>query len=200
MNRVLSSLYHGCTKNNTTVMELNTTQYNRLKENCIMVSNLRVDSELNHIYYDKVTFGKKTSLTKKKKNIGTDKNNLWINVHKTKSRLVLITAPKAEYLRTFPNTHVFGTVLTYSHSKKPEATPPMSGYIILMLSAISFEKCKFTFSNEIYDIAAKSKANSLKSFEHHGTKGYNYSFGNKPLYGSVNGSSVSTYTTTKTQE
>ena len=73
----------------------------------------------------------------------------------------------------------------------------MSSNIILMISVIPGKISTDLFTNEIYSIAAKSKANLLKSFEHHGTKGYNYSFGNKLLYGNSNGSSVSTYTIIK---
>ena len=114
MNKVLSSLYNGNTKKNTTVMELNTTQYNRLKDHCIMVSKLRNCSDLHHIYYDNIIFGKKISLTKESTKFGMSKKNIWVNVHKTKS-LVLITAPKVEFLKTFPNTHMFGTVMTYNN-------------------------------------------------------------------------------------
>ena len=49
------------------------------------------------------------------------------------------------------------------------------------------------WNNEIFFKAKKCKPNSLKSFDHHGTKGFNYSFGNKPLYGMSNGSSVGMY-------
>ena len=46
----------------------------------------------------------------------------------------------------------------------------------------------------MHDVAKKFKQNSLKTYKHHRTKGYTYSFGNKPLYGNVNGSSVGLYT------
>ena len=49
------------------------------------------------------------------------------------------------------------------------------------------------WSNEVYQVAKRCKPDSLKCFSHHGTKGFNYSFGNKPLYGMLNGSSVGTY-------
>ena len=45
--------------------------------------------------------------------------------------------------------------------------------------------------------AARCESNSLKIFDHHGTKGFNHSFGNKPLYVNSDGSSVSTYTQLK---
>ena len=197
MNTVLSSLFKGGTNQNTTLMELNSTQFNRLKGNCIIVSDLRINSEFNHIYYDNVKMGNKVSHTKESKKFGTSKKNEWLNVHKTKSRLVLIIAPKVEYLKHFPDAHVFGTVLTYNNTKTNQSTPPMSGYVILMMSSLSNRKLNGTFTNQTYDIASRTKPNSLKSFEHHGTKGFNYSFGNKPLYGCVDGSSVSTYTTKK---
>ena len=89
-----------------------------------MVSKLRYFSDLHHIYYDNIIFGKKISLTKESTKFGTSKKNLWINVHERKSRLVLITAPKVELLKTFPNTHIFGTVLTYNNKKERSSNPP----------------------------------------------------------------------------
>ena len=34
-------------------------------------SGLRINSELNHVYYDKITIGNKISVTKESKKIGT---------------------------------------------------------------------------------------------------------------------------------
>ena len=69
MNTVLSSLFKGSKKPTTTLMELNTTQYKRLKDNCIILSGLRIDSSSNHIYYDNIKMGKKISVTKETKNL-----------------------------------------------------------------------------------------------------------------------------------
>ena len=121
MNTVLSTLFKGSKKPTTTLMELNTTQYNRLKGNCIILSGLRIHSQSNHIYYDNIKMGSKISVTKENKKFGTSKKNVWLNVHKTKSRLVLIVAPKVEYVQQFPDTHIFGTVLTYNNSKTNNA-------------------------------------------------------------------------------
>ena len=51
-----------------------------------------------------------------------------------------------------------------------------------------------------YDITKKCKDNSLKSYNHHGTNGYAYSFGNKPLYGNKDGSSVGIYSNKKSKD
>ena len=194
MNNSLSSLYYGNTNQNSTVMELNSTQYNRFKDNCILVASLRICSDTNHVYYNSVAFGSKVSVTKESSKFGTNHRNMWINLNKTKSRLVMIITPKAEFIKVFPNAHVFGTVLTYHKKKHGNKLPPTSGFIILMKCMLPSKKSTYIFDNEMYTIVSKCKPNSLKSFDHHGTKGYSYSFGNKPLYGNINGSSVSTYT------
>ena len=195
MNTVLSALFVDNTKKNTTLMELNTTQYSRLKGNCIILSGLRVNSDSKHVYYDKLKMGAKISVTNENKKFGSLKKNVWLNMNKTKSRLVLIVAPKVEFLQHYPNAYVCGTVLTYNKFKTKKSTPPMSGYVILMMTSLSSQNSNGLFTNEIFEIASRAKPNTLKSYEHHGTKGFNYSFGNKPLYGCVDGSSVSTYTT-----
>ena len=62
-------------------MELNTTQYNRLKDHCIMVSKLRYCSDVHHIYYYNIIFGEKISLKRESTKFGTSTRNIWVNVH-----------------------------------------------------------------------------------------------------------------------
>ena len=50
--------------------------------------------------------GKNIYLTKESSKFGTSKRNKWIHLHKTKSRLVMITAPREEFVKVFPNAHI----------------------------------------------------------------------------------------------
>ena len=90
-------------------------------------------------------------------------------------------------------------MLTYQKDKYYDLNPPMSGIVIIMMGVLMFDKSIDVFDNEVHTIAARCTSNSLKFFDHHGTKGFNYLFGNKPFYGNYNGSSVSTYMQLKTK-
>ena len=69
----------------------------------------------------------------------------------------------------------------------------MLGVMIQMMGVLLFNKSIDLFDNEVLTISARCKSNSLKLFDHHGAKGLNYSFDDKPLYGNSDGLSVSTY-------
>ena len=62
-----------------------------------------------------------------------------------------------------------------------------------MKGMLPSKKSTNIFDNEMYSVASKCKTNSLKIFDHHETKGYTYSFGNKSLYGKINRLSISIY-------
>ena len=49
--------------------------------------------------------------------------------------------------------------------------------------------------NIMYHKVKSCKPNVLKSYDHHGSNGSCFSFGNKPLYGMSNNSSVGVYST-----
>lgn len=64
MNTKLSTLFDGNIRNTTTIMELNTTQFKRIKENCISTSRLSKSPKGNNIYYDFIRYGKNLCFTK----------------------------------------------------------------------------------------------------------------------------------------
>ena len=204
MHSTLASLYDGLSRNNTSIMELTVRQRNRLQDNIIHLSNIRRCPINNHTYYDRISFGKSVFTNKKEKKIGGNKKNRYFNLRKTKGGFIMITANKNECLGMVPNTHSYGTVMSYKPKSNYDLSPPMSGVVILMIAIIDDfkedEERNYIWDNEIHSITKKCKENSLKSYDHHGTSGYAYSFGNKPLYGNKDGSSVGIYSNKKSKD
>ena len=190
MNTNLSSLYDGNSKNNTTLMELTVRQRNHFQNNIIHLWNLRCCPNTNHIYYDGIRFGKSVFTIKNRK-------NHTFNLGKTKRKFIMFTANKSDCLKLVPNTHCYGTVMTYKPKSQYELSPPMSGVVILMMAVLNDNNKKkgsnSVWDNNIHKLAKECKKNSLNNYDHHGTKGFTYSFGNKPMYGMKDGSSVGLY-------
>ena len=196
MNEELKKLYDTDTKKNNTLIELNTEQYKRLKEYSIHLSKIKVDTDNNLILYGKTRYGKNVSTTKQSLRYSGNKKSRWINMKKSSRNMVLFLADKNECINTFKNIFVVGTVMTYNHKKKKEEVnhnPQMSGIVVLMMAVLRHNAHETTWIKNIHAMARGCKTNSLSSYSHHGTQGFVYSFGNKPLYGNNAGSSVSTY-------
>ena len=84
-------------------------------------------------------------------------------------------------------------VLKGGNKNKESKNESMSGIFILMMAVTRNNSKEMIWKDQIFKIAKKCKPNLLKIYSHHETKGFTNSFRNKPLYGNVNGSSVSTY-------
>ena len=123
------------------------------------------------------------STTKQHKQYSGNKKSRWINMKKSKSHRVFFTANKDECLSIFPNTYVFGTVMTYKGAKGCDTSPSMSGVVIIMMGVVRRNTNEIFWSEEIHDKAKSCKTNTLRSYSHHGTEGYVNYFGNKPYYG-----------------
>ena len=54
MNEKLGGLFDSDDRKNNTLIELNNIQWKRLCNNCIHVSQIRLDTASNIIYYDKM--------------------------------------------------------------------------------------------------------------------------------------------------
>ena len=76
---------------------------------------------------------------------------------------------------------------------------PLSGIVVLMLSSLPSGKNTFPiqdiFDDELYSKVKSCKPNVMATYDHHGSNGSCFSFGNKPLYGKVSDKSVGIYTT-----
>ena len=81
--------------------------------------------------------------------------------------------------------------MTYQSRRDKEIHQPISGVVMSMIGIMSDVEenniNNILWNNEAHDIVEKCKQKSLKSYGHYGSKEHTYSFGNKILYGNVNG-------------
>ena len=96
MNDNLAKLFNSNQRHNNTLIELTETQCKRLSDNCVQFSRLRLNDK--KVSYDMVSYGAKLSTTSKKDFCYGCKKNIRLNVSKTKSRLIMITANKEDIL------------------------------------------------------------------------------------------------------
>ena len=79
----------------------------------------------------------------------------------------------------------------------------MSGKVILMVAAIPSSNSNaidhLLWGDDVHCNVSTCKHNALKSYSHHDSKGYVYSFGNKALYGRNNNSLLGTYSNRKSK-
>ena len=199
MRSTLSTLYDTNKKYNSTLMELTTRDYKFLKEHCIHVTGIIQSLNGNATIYKTIKYGKAISVTKKTLSIAVKNKYRYINLTKSKGNIVLITADKIECLTHNPNTLTFPTNMSHKHV----TDDVLSGKVILMTGKLrnknDLAKQHYIWNNSVHDLVKLSKVNSLDSFDHHGSKGFVYSFGNKPLYGMKDGSSVSLYANKKSK-
>ena len=137
------------------------------------------------IYYRHVKYGSYLKSSRCDEKLCGNKVSRWFDIQKTKKNIMLITASKQDCLRIMPNTNIFKSG-SYDDCH-------FSGIVILMMAVLRNNKSEYLWTNEIHQLSSSCKTNSLTTYSHHGTKGYVYSFGNKPNYGNTNGSTVSTY-------
>ena len=113
---------------------------------------------------------------------------------------MLITGNKDECV-SVPNTFVLGLSLTDKTCDRKRNEIKMSGKVILMIAiqtqCNSSNVNNVVWDNSLYDRLKRCKPDVLKSYDHHGSQGSCFSFGNKPYYKIVNNSSVGVYSVLK---
>ena len=140
LNINLSKLYESKLRSNNTLMELNVIQYKQHKDHCIHLSKIKLVGNKSSIFYDRVRYGKFISTTKENLKSSGNKKSKYINMMKSKKKLVLFTANKNECIKHFPNTVTVGTMMTYNSKDENEIHPSMSGVVILMMATIRDNK------------------------------------------------------------
>ena len=114
--------------------------------------------------------------------------------HKDKNEIYDDHCRKDECLRVIPNIYTECTYMTEKTSDKKQSTIPLSGNVILMIatepSSNDNNRPDIVWQNESYDKVKKCKLNVLQSYDHHSLKSACFLFGNKPLYGMIDNSSV----------
>ena len=203
----ITTLYEDRNKSPTTLFELSKQQYKRMKSNSIHVSGMTKSKEMSkgpdHILYSNVTYGVSVSITKKKVAIGKNMWYKYINLAKTKRRYCLITAEKNECKQLFPNTHIFGSSMTDLRQTNVNDNAELSGIVVLMISTLPLIRHNPTiervWDEDMFKMVKSCKANVMATYDHHGSFGNCFSFGNKPLYGMVDNKSVGVYSNKKSK-
>ena len=201
----LAPLYEDMNKSLTTLFELSTLHYKRIKMNAIHVTGLSIKEDKNSkgqkkdiTLYTKVEYGSNINRSTKKVNIGENNWYQYINLTKTEKRFCVITACKDECVQIFPNTHIFGTSLSDKRGAKSTRDISLSGIVVLMLSTLpsneNNDRTMNEWDNNTLKMIKSCKPDVLKTYDHHGSAGSCYAFGNKPSYGMVDDSSVGVYT------
>ena len=197
--RNISNIYDSKSKKNTTLIELTLRDYDRLKGNCIELKQIETSEHVNGIVYNTIDYGKHIAIKKRSVDIGGNTKYRFVDLMKTKGNYMLITADKNDCILYNQNTYVLPSNMT--HNRKIEGI--LSGKVVLMIGIFYGNKKSSTdaniWDNKFHDIVKRCKKNSLDSYDHHGSKGFAYSFGNKPLYGNIEGSSVSVYVNKKSK-
>ena len=203
MTQSLLPLYNNQSKSPTTLFELSPSQYVRMKKNSIHITGLSLKASPgkkdNKILYSQAMYGSNLKASTRRVDIGDNKQYKLLQLNKTKYNYCIVTADKAECLQWFPNTHVYGSSMTDKRGLSLTKNIPLSGIVVLMLSSLPSGKNTFPiqdiFDDELYSKVKSCKPNVMATYDHHGSNGSCFSFGNKPLYGKVSDKSVGIYTT-----
>ena len=112
---------------------------------------------------------------------------------------MMITCNKQEFISNGYTLKVQNAILT--DSTNPEENS--SGIVILMMTALPKDDKhseKVKWDRDMLRVISSCKNNVLRTYDHHGTSGKCFSFGNKPNYGNVNGVSINIYSTKKSYD
>ena len=192
----LSPLYEDMNKSPTTLFELSSQHYKRIKMNSIHVTgpsimnNKETQGDKKYIaLYTKVEYGENINRCSKRVNIGENKWYQYINLTKTKQRFCVITARKEECLQAFPNTHIFGSSLSDKRGARYTQNVSLSGIVVLMISTLHLcdknDRTVTEWDNDTLNVIKSCKPDLLRTYNHHGSADSFYDFGNKPSYGMV---------------
>ena len=101
---------------------------------------------------------------------------------------MMITADLEECQQIMPRILSFSTCFT---EEKTQSTK--TGKVVIMICSLRLTNEEPNWDNSIRTLAKKCKPNILKGYDHHGSSGECYAFGNKPHYGMVEKVSVSVF-------
>ena len=147
----------------------------------------------------KACYGEKISLSKKKINYGgihSSTSYQCVNLTKTKKRYVLITADKKDCMTMLPAAKSKISIL----SNGGDENDISSGVILLMFAVLPADTTAINAKNwnkDMVTMIKRCKKNVLPTYDHHGTSGECYSFGNRPVYKNTDGSTVGIYVNKK---
>ena len=190
----------------TTLIELTTDQFDRFQKNSIQLFGLQKntsnDPKSKTVTYVKTVYGDHLKPIKKKTKFGKYSEKMsyeYVDLSKVKNRYMMIICNKHEIILNGFNSKIQNAVLTDSTNPSENS----SGYVLLMMTAlfkIDTPTEKFKWDRDFLKMISSCKNNVLQTYDHHGTSGKCFSFGNKPDYGNVNGVSVNIYSSKKSND
>jgi hypothetical protein len=165
------------------------TEHKRLVDNCIHLEQSSICTVTKRLVFNKVIYGKnvkRKKSTKIFKNQSIPSNEL--NMHKTKKRLVVITAMKDDCAKVLPD------LLTSSSRHNTDS----SNVVVLLACVLKIPSSENkVWCHDDFSHVKKCKPNIIQSCNHHNSTGYYASFGNKGSYDKATFSSVGQYCTKK---
>ena len=200
------SLYTKGVSKPTALIELSKTQWKRFSKNSIHLQGLYrkvVNGNAPQSLYSEIKFGSNINTPKCRVSSVEVSFVNHINLNKTKKNFMMITSDKAECVNFFKDVCVFDTCMNQIIDSMSKKKIYLSGVVVLMLAALPGHNTKLkprtVFNNELYKEVKKAKSDVKKSFDHFGSVGEVYAFGNKPNYGIVDESSVATFVNKKSK-
>ena len=135
-----------------------------------------------YLYQKKINYG----------GINSTSSYQCVNLTKTSKRYVLITADKIDCMKMLPAAKSKISILSNDGDEKDIS----SGVILLMFAVLPSEKMVMNhkkWNNDTVTMIKSCKKNVLPTYDHHGTTGECFSFGNRPMYKNTDGSTVGIY-------
>ena len=169
------------------MIELSETELKRNKGNIIFLEGMNYDSDK----FKKVTW-KRTKIglnikVKKRSTCDIDSSVFSeIDLNRTKKKYVMITATKIECQNYLPSLIVSSAVRN---------TQPSGQVVLLLCVARNIPEGNTFWTSTDYNIIKKTKPNILAVNNHHDSKGFYASFGNKGSFDKCVSTSVGQYTT-----
>jgi hypothetical protein len=160
-----------------------------MKDNCILLSDIIVNSKTNCVSYNSITYGK--NIKKRRNQLTCDNSSFQTDdlyISKVKRNMIIILIKKIDAIKLLPSL-----IIT---SSKYNSDP--SGYVIVVLIKmkpipIDYKK----WDDNDYKRIKSCKPNILQSSSHHESSGYYASFGNKGSFDKAVTSSVGQYASKK---
>jgi hypothetical protein len=171
------------------LIELSKKDYGRMKDTCVLLSDITIDTKTQGVSYKSASYGKnikkrRTILTCGESSFQTD--DLYIS--KIKRNMILILIKKTDAIKLLPTLII--TSSTYNSDP--------SGYVIVLLIKMKPISDDFKkWNDDDFKRIKSCKPNIIQSSSHHQSSGYYASFGNKGSFEKAVSSSVGQYTCKK---
>ena len=174
------------------LIELTLSQFNRMKDNAIILGNVACPKESE---YTNITYGKHVKCCRKKRSMLCNNTSDIIKLSNVKYNYVLILCKKKNCFHIFPQLSIISMATLYTNGKKEVAS---SGYLVLFAGCRKGSRKKsfeLNWDKKDFKLLKKCKKNVIKKGNNHNESiGHYFSFGNKANFSvDEDNSSISTY-------